>query len=82
MIGPSCFQGTLPFRLLAAQYGADITYGEEIIDHKMIKCERRLNGTFLLCTVKKNPLVILSFFVFENKVYFLSISYQVCIFLK
>ncbi|MFS7894051.1 putative tRNA-dihydrouridine(20) synthase (NAD(P)(+)) [Helianthus anomalus] len=35
--------GTLPFRLLAAQYGADITYGEEIIDHKLLKCERRIN---------------------------------------
>lgn len=38
-------QGTLPFRLLAAQYGAAITYGEEIIDHKLIKCERKINGT-------------------------------------
>ena len=37
-------QGTLPFRLLAAEYGADITYGEEIIDHKLLKCERRING--------------------------------------
>jgi hypothetical protein len=30
--------------MLAAEYGADITYGEEIIDHKLVKCERRLNG--------------------------------------
>ncbi|KAJ4849476.1 hypothetical protein Tsubulata_036055, partial [Turnera subulata] len=37
-------RGTLPFRLLAAEYGADITYGEEIIDHKMVKCERKVNG--------------------------------------
>jgi tRNA-dihydrouridine synthase 2 len=37
-------QGTLPFRLLAAEYGADITYGEEIIDHKFLKCERLENG--------------------------------------
>lgn len=35
--------GTLPFRLLSAEYGADITYGEEIIDHKLLKCERRVN---------------------------------------
>ncbi|XP_020700585.1 tRNA-dihydrouridine(20) synthase [NAD(P)+]-like isoform X2 [Dendrobium catenatum] len=35
--------GTLPFRLLAAEYGANITYGEEIIDHKILKCERRVN---------------------------------------
>lgn len=41
------FQGTLPFRLLAAEYGADITYGEEIIDHKLLKCERRVNGNFV-----------------------------------
>ena len=38
-------KGTLPFRLLAADYGADITYGEEIIDHKMLKCVRRDNGS-------------------------------------
>jgi hypothetical protein len=37
-------QGTLPFRLLAAEYGADITYGEEIVDHKFLKCERVING--------------------------------------
>ncbi|XP_022132401.1 tRNA-dihydrouridine(20) synthase [NAD(P)+]-like isoform X2 [Momordica charantia] len=43
ILAPMVRVGTLPFRLLAAQYGADITYGEEIIDHKMVKCERRLN---------------------------------------
>ncbi|KAL0543193.1 hypothetical protein IC582_018282 [Cucumis melo] len=43
VLAPMVRVGTLPFRLLASQYGADITYGEEIIDHKMIKCERRLN---------------------------------------
>uniref|UniRef100_A0A453CG30 DUS-like FMN-binding domain-containing protein n=1 Tax=Aegilops tauschii subsp. strangulata TaxID=200361 RepID=A0A453CG30_AEGTS len=35
--------GTLPFRLLAAEYGADITYGEEIIDHKFVNCQRVIN---------------------------------------
>ncbi|GJN26920.1 hypothetical protein PR202_gb14887 [Eleusine coracana subsp. coracana] len=35
--------GTLPFRMLAAEYGADITYGEEIIDHKFLKCKRVTN---------------------------------------
>ncbi|OIT27724.1 trna-dihydrouridine(47) synthase [nad(p)(+)]-like protein, partial [Nicotiana attenuata] len=43
VLAPMVRVGTLPFRLLAAQYGADITYGEEIIDHKIIKCERRVN---------------------------------------
>ncbi|KAJ8510668.1 hypothetical protein OPV22_001102 [Ensete ventricosum] len=43
VLAPMVRVGTLPFRLLAAGYGADITYGEEIIDHKMVKCERRPN---------------------------------------
>ncbi|GKU94976.1 hypothetical protein SLEP1_g8396 [Rubroshorea leprosula] len=43
VLAPMVRVGTLPFRLLAAEYGADITYGEEIIDHKMLKCERRVN---------------------------------------
>lgn len=45
-------QGTLPFRLLAAEYGADITYGEEIIDHKFVKCERVENGNVCSLDVK------------------------------
>ncbi|KAK3416638.1 hypothetical protein EUGRSUZ_H02404 [Eucalyptus grandis] len=44
VLAPMVRVGTLPLRLLAAQYGADITYGEEIIDHKFLKCERRING--------------------------------------
>ncbi|XP_020094830.1 tRNA-dihydrouridine(20) synthase [NAD(P)+]-like isoform X2 [Ananas comosus] len=43
VLAPMVRVGTLPLRLLAAEYGADITYGEEIIDHKLLKCERRLN---------------------------------------
>ncbi|KAF7129581.1 hypothetical protein RHSIM_Rhsim10G0082100 [Rhododendron simsii] len=43
VLAPMVRVGTLPLRLLAAEYGADITYGEEIIDHKLIKCERRIN---------------------------------------
>ncbi|KAL6529989.1 hypothetical protein OROMI_028634 [Orobanche minor] len=43
VLAPMVRVGTLPFRLLAAEYGADITYGEEIIDHKLLKCERRIN---------------------------------------
>lgn len=43
VLAPMVRVGTLPFRLLSAEYGADITYGEEIIDHKFLKCERRVN---------------------------------------
>ncbi|KAJ4964319.1 hypothetical protein NE237_024258 [Protea cynaroides] len=45
VLAPMVRVGTLPLRLLAAQYGADITYGEEIIDHKFVKCERRINDS-------------------------------------
>ncbi|KAK9670126.1 hypothetical protein RND81_13G179700 [Saponaria officinalis] len=44
VLAPMVRVGTLPLRLLAADYGADITYGEEIIDHKLIKCDRVVNG--------------------------------------
>ena len=39
-----CAQGTLPLRLLAADYGADIVYSEELVDHKMVGCRREVNG--------------------------------------
>ncbi|XP_042395208.1 tRNA-dihydrouridine(20) synthase [NAD(P)+]-like [Zingiber officinale] len=72
VLAPMVRVGTLPFRLLAAEYGADITYGEEIIDHRLVKCERRLNeilgtidfvvkGTkevvFRTCCAEKNRVV-------------------------
>ncbi|KNA22624.1 hypothetical protein SOVF_031710 [Spinacia oleracea] len=44
VLAPMVRVGTLPLRLLAAEYGADITYGEELIDHKLIKCDRIVNG--------------------------------------
>lgn len=49
VLAPMVRVGTLPLRLLAAEYGADITYGEEIIDHKLVKCERKVND-YLGCT--------------------------------
>jgi len=33
ILAPMVYGGTLPFRMLAAKYGADITYGERIVDH-------------------------------------------------
>jgi tRNA-dihydrouridine synthase 2 len=29
--------------MLAAQYGADITSGEEIVDHRLLRCTRKIN---------------------------------------
>lgn len=37
-------KGTLPMRLLALQYGADLVWGEEIIDKKITACKRVVNG--------------------------------------
>lgn len=36
--------GNLPFRLLCLKYGADIVYTDEIIDYKLVRCERFVNG--------------------------------------
>lgn len=43
-LAPMVRVGTLPMRLLALRYGADIVYTEEIIDHKMMQCTRVENG--------------------------------------
>lgn len=54
--------------MLAADYGAHITYGEEIIDHKIIKCERRVNGLFasILCACAGfAPILSLIFEIFN-----------------
>ena len=37
---------TLPARLLALQYGADLVYSEEIIDHRFIQCTRHINERY------------------------------------
>lgn len=34
---------TLPMRLLALEFGADIVYTEELIDWKLMKCKRKVN---------------------------------------
>lgn len=36
--------GTLPMRLLALDNGADLVYSEEIIDWKLLRSIRRVNG--------------------------------------
>ncbi|KAL4234051.1 tRNA-dihydrouridine(20) synthase [NAD(P)+]-like protein [Mactra antiquata] len=40
ILAPMVRIGTLPTRLLALKYGADIVYSEEIIDHKILSAER------------------------------------------
>ncbi|XP_065827331.1 tRNA-dihydrouridine(20) synthase [NAD(P)+]-like isoform X2 [Oscarella lobularis] len=43
ILAPMVRIGTLPTRLLALDYGADIVYGEELIDHRMLQCKRLEN---------------------------------------
>ncbi|KAM8945588.1 tRNA-dihydrouridine(20) synthase [NAD(P)+]-like [Pelodytes ibericus] len=43
MLAPMVRVGTLPMRLLALDYGADLVYCEELIDIKMLQCKRVVN---------------------------------------
>lgn len=52
ILAPMVRVGTLPMRLLALEYGADIVYTEELIDWKFLKSVRRVNG-ILSCTFSK-----------------------------
>lgn len=44
ILAPMVRIGTLPTRLLAIDYGADLVYTEEIIDFKLSKSQRIKNG--------------------------------------
>lgn len=48
IMAPMVRVGTLPMRLLALDYGADIVYTEELIDWKFLRSIRRINGNFAL----------------------------------
>jgi len=39
ILAPMVRAGTLPFRLCALRHGADLVYGEEIIDKKIQRAE-------------------------------------------
>ncbi|XP_073941684.1 dihydrouridine synthase 2 isoform X1 [Choristoneura fumiferana] len=43
ILAPMVRIGTLPMRLLALRYGADIVYTEELIDWKFLRSKRRIN---------------------------------------
>ena len=45
ILAPMVRMGTLPFRLLSLHYGADLVYSEEIIDKKMLRTKRVVNGS-------------------------------------
>lgn len=47
ILAPMVRIGTLPMRLLALRYGADIVYTEELIDWKFLRSKRRYNGQLI-----------------------------------
>ena len=60
ILAPMVKIGTLPFRLLALDYGADIVYSEEIIDKRLLFSERLENpvlGTVDYIDKRDNSLV-------------------------
>ncbi|SSD60356.1 related to tRNA-dihydrouridine(20) synthase [NAD(P)+] [Saccharomycodes ludwigii] len=44
-LAPMVRAGELPTRLLALRYGADLVWGPEIIDKKLVQCKRVVNNT-------------------------------------
>jgi len=61
ILAPMVRAGTLPLRLLALRYGADIVYTEEIIAKKMLTCRRVenhvLNTIDFVCETEKKPVL-------------------------
>lgn len=45
ILAPMVRMNTLPLRLLSLDYGADIVYSEEIVDRRILRCRRVVNGT-------------------------------------
>lgn len=54
ILAPMVRINTLPMRLLALDYGADLVYTEELIDHRLIRCYRKLNGI----SYRYNPVTV------------------------
>lgn len=52
ILAPMVRIGTLPMRLLALDYGADIVYTEELIDWKLLRSFRRENGKKMLVLLR------------------------------
>lgn len=47
ILAPMVRVGTLPMRLLALEYGADIVYTEELIDWKLLNTTRTENRKYI-----------------------------------
>ena len=49
VLAPMVRVGKLPYRLLSLEFGADYVYSEELIAHKIVVCERVVNGMSPYC---------------------------------
>lgn len=57
ILAPMVRIGTLPMRLLSLDYGCDIVYTEELIDWKLIRAERCVNGELIFYKIGSTKLV-------------------------
>ena len=48
LLAPMVRVSTLPVRLLALEYGADIVFTEELVDWKLLSSVRQLNSKFVI----------------------------------
>lgn len=53
ILAPMVRAGTLPMRLLALDFGADIVYCEELIDFKLLRSTRIINGMLIIYIKQK-----------------------------
>uniref|UniRef100_A0A2C9L861 DUS-like FMN-binding domain-containing protein n=1 Tax=Biomphalaria glabrata TaxID=6526 RepID=A0A2C9L861_BIOGL len=62
MLAPMVRVCSLPMRLLALDYGADLVYTEEIIDRKLLICHEYKNGNiqiyYIICIININAFIL------------------------
>lgn len=68
ILAPMVKMCTLPMRLLSIDYGADLVYCEELIDYKLLKCVRIVNGINykILCHMLVKLCLRLFFLIWNN----------------
>ena len=71
ILAPMVRMGTLPFRLLSLRFGADIVYSEEIVDRRILRTKRVVNGirsfTIPCYYLKQTPCVLFIVLIFFQK---------------
>lgn len=60
ILAPMVRAGSLPLRLLSLEHGADIVYGEEIVDKRLLASERSYNEKLGIVEFKKGGMITFS----------------------